>query len=1107
MSSLGTPRHRRKRQRLSSPTYDEQVSLSQDEVAAFDDFERQRTQSLDGTSPLKMSQANTSYDRRKRDEAIALALGLKSVVGDDEGDQSSEERSQSPSPSLPADRKENRKPSGSDHAYSHSSSRTSPINSPPNSPRSLSKHQGLSPNKMNGFMPASSPGNPFTSKSSPTSPSRKRVSGFTSALRTEHSAMRNATPSGISNPVTKTTGFGFASALDIAYNKPAGNYPSSYPDPPPEQDLAAWFQSTDVSAEAVNFTSASALRSAEDDVGWFQRSTVPPTATGFQSAKELKIAGNTTLARGIAPSRTPSDANSPFDDKPELSLRDSIPNGSGFLGFTTGRTLLDPSAASSSTWVAPSKAALEKATEMMSRWEKEIDQECMHTAEGEENLPSIQLGQHDRMILGSMDDNFPRSTPLSPSPAGPDFGKPLAFGTPGSIGIRNSKKPFKSPLLVPPNPSSPLATRPPLANPSKSIPVVASPLNPSRTPSFKPVSSTLAAFTNSTFSTPEMPSTPLRPGTGSPQKRALGMSAKRPGTNSTPGRKPFTTPFKPGMRPGEPGRFLLEQQRATQTSGLSSQNARSPVKLVGFGGNPIDKGKSKDVCATDTDKLTLASSGLIPHSYTIDELETKGLNTAELLQINPSTALYYSFHTASPFPITSSQIPLTQVTLGSAAAYKELQESGCTLATQEWVDNHWILILWKLAGMAALEPDREHDVSRKRWCWREVMRQLRHRYNRELNGTSRPALRLITTQDAPASCPMVLCVSNIIQLSTEGGIPELEITDGWYRLRAQIDAPLARAIHKGIVRIGGKIAVTGCRLETDRKDPAEILETYDSIMLKIYGNSSSLAPWHAKLGFQKTPFVSSLRSLTSDGGLVAVIDVVVEKSYPIAFLETIEDEDGQKHSLGPWNEKEEHVAYEKWRARREVEAGKLRNDFEKDVQRWEAYAERLQRQAAPKFRPALEESPPDHIEDLIVELEDAPNANEIFKSLNPIEAGWLAQALQQKVDKDRERFFESIDQELNAVCPPRQVRNFRVIQVHDAQSFRRPAVRTAQITVWNVLELHVSEGAAAGSFSPGQRFMITNVIPSQKGAWGKDPDEASMIYLVTRKDSRFTRIR
>lgn len=95
-----------------------------------------------------------------------------------------------------------------------------------------------------------------------------------------------------------------------------------------------------------------------------------------------------------------------------------------------------------------------------------------------------------------------------------------------------------------------------------------------------------------------------------------------------------------------------------------------------------------------------------------------------------------------------------------------------------------------------------------------------HRYERELNGGSRPALRLISTEDAPAACPMVLCVSKIVwspAMVDEDGMPldphpELEVTDGWYLLRALVDLPLARAVRRGTIRVGTKLAVSGAKV-------------------------------------------------------------------------------------------------------------------------------------------------------------------------------------------------------------------------------------------------------------------------------------------------------
>ena len=67
------------------------------------------------------------------------------------------------------------------------------------------------------------------------------------------------------------------------------------------------------------------------------------------------------------------------------------------------------------------------------------------------------------------------------------------------------------------------------------------------------------------------------------------------------------------------------------------------------------------------------------------------------------------------------------------------------------------------------------------------------------------------------------------------------------------------------------------QLWSERKEPKEVLECYNSTKLVLSGNSSHLAPWHAKLGIQKGVPIATLNSLNPDGGLVAFMDIVVLK--------------------------------------------------------------------------------------------------------------------------------------------------------------------------------------------------------------------------------------
>ncbi|EJC98658.1 uncharacterized protein FOMMEDRAFT_128955 [Fomitiporia mediterranea MF3/22] len=576
---------------------------------------------------------------------------------------------------------------------------------------------------------------------------------------------------------------------------------------------------------------------------------------------------------------------------------------------------------------------------------------------------------------------------------------------------------------------------------------------------------------------------------------------QRVGTSTRPLKPAFSTPFKQGMRPGEPGRESLGRaQKVRGEIGTSRKLPPGRIKATG--------------------KVPLRESGLIPQQYTPEELEDMGVNIAELKQITPQTAPFYVFHTsASYIPSTQSQAASgsSGLSLGPKEAQDHLRKAGRN-ATQEWVENQWALVLWKLAGLATLDPTREATPSR-RWCWRSVLEQLEARYDKELEKGARPALRLITTGDAPAGSPLVLVITAILSSERERLGPngrvvqdasaEIEVSDGWYRLRASVDAPLARAVIRGIIRPGRKIAVAGAKLDNLKKDPCEILEAYNSCILTLSGNGSHLAPWHGKLGFQTEPFVATLGSLTPDGGPVPLVDIIVEKVHPIAFLEFLPgDRPGEKIREGPRGEAEEAATEDAWRKRRDAAESKVRDELSVRWSRWEGFADRLERSAGSKFNPCPDDMPPDHIEDLLDELDalDPAEVGDFVRQLAADECGWLARYLRQRLERDRERALEEIEVEVKHTCPPREVRNFRIVQVRDARTARRPANRIAHLCIWDVLSLCVAEGGKAGAIESGQRFLMTSLVPMQRSCWmGRAKDD--MVYLSTTRNTRFYRLK
>jgi hypothetical protein len=87
-----------------------------------------------------------------------------------------------------------------------------------------------------------------------------------------------------------------------------------------------------------------------------------------------------------------------------------------------------------------------------------------------------------------------------------------------------------------------------------------------------------------------------------------------------------------------------------------------------------------------------------------------------------------------------------------------------------------------------------------------------------------------------------------------------------------------------------------------------VLNASHSSYLSLFGNSCSLADWAAKLGQHHTPFVAGLSSISVDGGVVPLMDVIIEKVFPVAFMHS------QKGTWEPpWDEEEERIRQDTWK--------------------------------------------------------------------------------------------------------------------------------------------------------------------------------------------------
>uniref|UniRef100_G1NQB1 Tower domain-containing protein n=1 Tax=Meleagris gallopavo TaxID=9103 RepID=G1NQB1_MELGA len=218
------------------------------------------------------------------------------------------------------------------------------------------------------------------------------------------------------------------------------------------------------------------------------------------------------------------------------------------------------------------------------------------------------------------------------------------------------------------------------------------------------------------------------------------------------------------------------------------------------------------------------------------------------------------------------------------------------LITEAWVYNHYRWIVWKLAAMEVSFP---HKFANRCLTPETVLLQLKYRYDLEIDKSKRSAIKKITERDDAAGKTLVLCISKILSLNAalspgnsnnstecEKAAAIIEVTDGWYGIRALLDPPLKAFLRRRRLTVGQKIIVHGAEL-TGSPNGCTPLEAPDSLMLKIAANSTRRARWYTKLGFHRNPgpFPLPLSSLYSEGGAVGCIDVVIQRTYPIQWME------------------------------------------------------------------------------------------------------------------------------------------------------------------------------------------------------------------------------
>mmetsp|Transcript_2784 Transcript_2784/g.6079 ORF Transcript_2784/g.6079 Transcript_2784/m.6079 type:complete len:953 (+) Transcript_2784:1048-3906(+) len=450
-----------------------------------------------------------------------------------------------------------------------------------------------------------------------------------------------------------------------------------------------------------------------------------------------------------------------------------------------------------------------------------------------------------------------------------------------------------------------------------------------------------------------------------------------------------------------------------------------------------------------------------------------------VLSVNSENAYQIRFDTSSQTPNGFANDSGTVNCLGDINDYRqELVKSGCdeTKLKDSWITNHTRWIVWKLASY---ERKFSHFLAGKKLTYQNVVRQLQYRYKQEITEGLRSPLRKILNRDIAASRMMVVMVCRTIHRPTSATEPTqgnslrtLEVSDGWYSVKANLDMVLSEYVDKGLIKPGTKLLVSNAKLigEEDGIDPLDSGDGTSSddcgASLTMYANSTRLAKWNTKLGFVTATnsdctqgdflVVKRVSDIISRGGRVPVIRLFVRRVYQLMYLETLDtDQAGSDKTHSFLTQQEED---------------KRNMEFEK---RWSRRAEKLSEALNAEIEKEVDEGAPELMKKKKINLDDD------ISHLPPDEQMEIERWRQQRADLVRRRLNEEVKSELEVETSlQRESKPFLRVLVHTIDP-KEGKAEHAILTVWSPTEDHrnvLKEGKLIQLFNLAVRGEMNGIL-------------------------------
>ncbi len=174
----------------------------------------------------------------------------------------------------------------------------------------------------------------------------------------------------------------------------------------------------------------------------------------------------------------------------------------------------------------------------------------------------------------------------------------------------------------------------------------------------------------------------------------------------------------------------------------------------------------------------------------------------------------------------------------------------------KWLENAFVIVSEELMWM-------EEDY--KAFTPENILLHMKYLYDCDVDLRERATLRKITELDDIPQKNMILKVHDILFLMDRGY--ELELSDGFYKIRSTVDKAIAQKIDEKKIEINTKLIVSHASLINPSGSGCHPLDLPDSVRLKIAGNSTRVANDESKLGFCRNylPFKISLNDVCGNG--------------------------------------------------------------------------------------------------------------------------------------------------------------------------------------------------------------------------------------------------